>query len=60
MADYLYSCDKCGTNTTVTKSMKDASRDEACPKCGGKLARIYTTTSLKFIGAGFHCNDYGD
>ena len=59
MALYDYFCKDCGTVYEVSHGMEEK-YNELCAACGCGLHRLYTSPGLKFVGVGFHANDYGD
>lgn len=60
MPIYEYQCKKCKTVRTVLKTLKDADSEERCILCNSKMKRLTAPSSVvtKFVGKGFHCNDY--
>jgi putative FmdB family regulatory protein len=38
---------------------EDAPQTKKCPSCGKRRNRAVSTFGMKFVGAGFYCNDYG-
>lgn len=42
---YLYKCNTCNKEVTVSKSASDSSRVETC-KCGTELKRVYTSNAI--------------
>jgi putative FmdB family regulatory protein len=38
---------------------EDAPKTKKCPKCGKRRKKAVSTFGMKFVGAGFYCNDYG-
>ncbi len=53
---YDYKCEKCHETTEVRHGFKE-SHGEACPKCGGKLNRVFNPAGIVFKGSGFYIND---
>jgi putative FmdB family regulatory protein len=53
---YDYRCSHCDYTTEIEKSMDDTSKFYC--ECGGLLERVYNSPYCKFVGEGFHCNDY--
>ena len=58
MPTYEYECSKCEDIFEVFQSMTDE-RIKKCPKCGGKVNRLFGTGSgVIFKGSGFYETDY--
>lgn len=53
---YDYKCEKCQETTEVRHGFKET-YGEACPKCGGKLNRVFNAAGIVFKGSGFYIND---
>ena len=53
---YDYKCEKCLETTEVRHGFKEI-HGEACPKCGGKLNRVFNPAGIVFKGSGFYIND---
>jgi putative FmdB family regulatory protein len=53
MPKYDYKCEGCGNSTTISKPMKEVSKEERCTKCDTKLKRVFNATpnSWKVGGA---------
>lgn len=57
MPTYGYRCGSCGHEFEIQQRMSDEPL-KACPKCGGKLAKILYATSAIFKGSGYYTTDY--
>jgi len=53
---YDYKCTSCGRITEVRHGF-GAPHEEACPACGGALARVFNAAPIVFKGSGFYIND---
>jgi len=53
---YDYRCTACKEITEVRHGFDDVFR-EACPKCGGKLTRMFNPAGIVFKGSGFYVTD---
>lgn len=53
---YDYKCAKCQETTEVRHGFKETYW-EPCPKCGGKLNRVFNPAGIVFKGSGFYIND---
>jgi putative FmdB family regulatory protein len=53
---YDYQCKQCQAVTEVRHGFKDV-HAEACPQCGGPLARVYNPAGIHFKGSGFYITD---
>ena len=59
MPSYEYTCLKCKRVIRAVHSIKQDGIGK-CPHCGGMLERAVCFRGYtRFIGSGFHCNDYG-
>ncbi len=56
MPIYEYACKECGAVTDIRHGFKE-STDEACPTCGGALARRFNPAGIVFKGSGFYVTD---
>ena len=57
MPIYGYRCSECGHEFEVQQKFSD-DRLEVCPKCQGKLTKIFYPTGVIFKGSGFYTTDY--
>src|SRR4029078_5972779 len=58
MPIYEFKCDSCGTVTERLQKMDDAPLKK-CPKCGGKVVKIFSRSSFQLKGSGWYVTDYG-
>lgn len=56
MPIYDYQCQACKKVTEVRHGFKET-HDDACPQCGGPLARVFNPAGIVFKGSGFYIND---
>jgi putative FmdB family regulatory protein len=54
---YEYSCTKCGETVEAMQKMSDPPLKK-CPKCGGLLAKMMSSTSFVLKGTGWYATDY--
>ncbi|MFN0120949.1 MAG: FmdB family zinc ribbon protein [Blastocatellia bacterium] len=57
MPIYEYDCQKCGHRLEVMQKMDDKPLTR-CPKCKGKLEKIFSQTSFQLKGGGWYASDY--
>jgi putative FmdB family regulatory protein len=53
---YAYTCTECGHAFDIHQSFSDAALT-ACPSCGGKLRKVFSSVGVVFKGSGFYRND---
>ena len=53
---YDYQCAECGHVVEVRHGFDDT-YDQACPKCGGALRRVFNPAPIVFKGSGFYVTD---
>ena len=53
---YDYRCRACSKVTEVRHGF-GVVHQEACPECGGELARVFSPTGIVFKGSGFYLTD---
>ena len=53
---YDYQCRACSKVTEVRHGFREPYQ-EACPECGGVLARVFNPAGIVFKGSGFYIND---
>ncbi len=53
---YDYQCRTCHKVTEVRHGFGEVHQD-ACPECGGELARVFSPTGIVFKGSGFYLTD---
>ena len=56
MPIYEYACTACGERLEAKQSFDDPPLEE-CPKCGGKLRKLYSPVGVVFRGSGFYSTD---
>jgi putative FmdB family regulatory protein len=56
MPVYEYACTACGERTEARQSFDDPPLEE-CPRCGGKLRKLYSPVGIVFKGSGFYATD---
>ncbi|MGH2702699.1 MAG: FmdB family zinc ribbon protein [Actinomycetota bacterium] len=56
MPIYEYACTACGERTEAKQSFDDPPLEE-CPKCGGRLRKLYSPVGIVFKGSGFYATD---
>jgi putative FmdB family regulatory protein len=56
MPVYEYACTNCGERTEARQSFDDPPL-EVCPRCGGKLRKLYSPVGIVFKGSGFYATD---
>lgn len=59
MAVYVYRCKQCGTVIEVERPISEYnSASPKCDSCGSETVRVFTPPVIRFVGPGFHVNDY--
>ena len=53
---YEYACTACGERTEARQGFDDPPLEE-CPRCGGKLRKLYSPVGIVFKGSGFYSTD---
>ncbi|AAZ54409.1 hypothetical protein JCM3263A_24440 [Thermobifida fusca] len=56
MPTYQYACTECGADLEVVQSFSDDPLT-TCPKCQGKLRKVYSAVGIVFKGSGFYRTD---
>ena len=56
MPIYEYACTSCGERTEAKQSFDDPPLED-CPRCGGRLRRLYSPVGGVFKGSGFYSTD---
>ena len=54
---FEYECSKCGHRFEKIHKFSDRSI-KACPRCGGKVARLPSAPAIQFKGSGWYITDY--
>jgi putative FmdB family regulatory protein len=57
MPIYEYECQKCKSHTEVFQKMSDKPPVK-CRKCGGRLEKQVSASSIQFKGSGWYVTDY--
>jgi putative FmdB family regulatory protein len=57
MPIYEYQCKKCKAHIEVFQKTNDKPPAK-CRKCGGRLEKQISASSIQFKGSGFYVNDY--
>lgn len=56
MPTYAYTCTACQHDFEIVQSFSDDSLTE-CPKCEGRLRKVFNAVGVVFKGSGFYSND---
>lgn len=56
MPTYAYACTECEHRFEIVQSFTDDSLTE-CPKCGGRLRKLFNAVGVVFKGSGFYRTD---
>ena len=56
MPTYEYLCNKCEHAFEVVQSFSDEAIED-CPKCDGKVRKVYNNVGVVFKGSGFYKTD---
>lgn len=54
---YEYECESCGHRFEVIQKFSDALVD-TCPKCSGKVTKLFSSPAIQFKGSGWYLTDY--
>src|ERR1700680_82310 len=54
---YEYQCEACGREFELIRKFSDPPL-EACPHCGGKVRKLFSSPAIQFKGSGFYITDY--
>ena len=54
---YEYQCEKCQERVEILQKLSDPP-DTHCPKCGGALRKLISSSAIQFKGSGFYKTDY--
>jgi putative FmdB family regulatory protein len=57
MPIYEYRCSQCHSTVEVLQKAKDKP-PQKCPKCGGPLVKIISSSAIQFKGNGWYITDY--
>jgi putative FmdB family regulatory protein len=56
---YVFRCKKCDTVEEVALKPSEVSKHAPnCPNCNEPMQRVFTLPGIRFVGPGFHVNDY--
>ena len=58
MPTYGYACRDCGHTFDIVQKMADDSLT-ICPRCGGRLRKVFAAPAIAFKGSGFYATDHG-
>jgi putative FmdB family regulatory protein len=58
MPIYEYRCKKCNDQIEVFQKLSDKPPTK-CRKCGGRMEKQFSRTSVQFKGEGWYVTDYG-
>jgi putative FmdB family regulatory protein len=53
---YQYTCTECGEPLEAVQSFTDAALTQ-CPRCGGRLRKVFSAVGVVFKGSGFYRTD---
>jgi putative FmdB family regulatory protein len=53
---YSYACTECGNRFDAVQAFSDAALTD-CPKCQGRLRKLFGNVGVVFKGSGFYRND---
>ena len=56
MPTYQYACTACGHRFEAVQSFSDSSLTD-CPKCAGRLRKVFSSVGIVFKGSGFYRTD---
>ncbi|MFI0895929.1 FmdB family zinc ribbon protein [Streptomyces sp. NPDC020983] len=56
MPTYQYQCTECGEGLEAVQKFSDDALTE-CPKCGGRLRKVFSAVGVVFKGSGFYRTD---
>jgi putative FmdB family regulatory protein len=54
---YEYECEVCGHRFETIQKFSDPLAD-TCPKCGGKVHKLFSSPAIQFKGTGWYITDY--
>ena len=58
MPTYEYTCRDCGHTFDIVQKMTEDTLT-ICPRCGGRLRKVFAAPAIAFKGSGFYATDYG-
>ena len=56
MPTYSYACTECGNRFDAVQAFSDDALT-SCPKCSGRLRKLFGSVGVVFKGSGFYRND---
>ena len=57
MPIYEYECEKCACRFELTRRFDEDAGTPRCPRCRGKVRRLYTPSAILYKGSGFYVTD---
>jgi putative FmdB family regulatory protein len=58
MPTYEYTCRDCGHTFDIVQKMTEDNLT-ICPRCGGRLRKVFGAPAIAFKGSGFYATDHG-
>jgi putative FmdB family regulatory protein len=58
MPTYGYICRDCGHTFDIVQKMTEDTLT-ICPRCGGRLRKVFAAPAIAFKGSGFYATDHG-
>ena len=58
MPTYGYTCRDCGHTFDIVQKMTEDTLT-ICPRCGGRLRKVFAAPAIAFKGSGFYATDHG-
>ena len=58
MPTYGYTCRDCGHTFDIVQKMAEDTLT-ICPRCGGRLRKVFAAPAIAFKGSGFYATDHG-
>jgi putative FmdB family regulatory protein len=58
MPTYEYTCRDCGHTFDIVQKMSEDTLT-ICPRCGGRLRKVFAAPAIAFKGSGFYTTDHG-
>src|SRR6266550_3839628 len=58
MPTYGYTCRDCGHTFDIVQKMTEDTLT-ICPRCGGRLRKVFWAPAIAFKGSGFYATDHG-
>ena len=57
MPIYEYECEKCACRFELKRRFDEDAGSPCCPKCSGKVRRLFSPSVILFKGSGFYVTD---